>query len=102
MKYLVAYSADRGGSEACALGMMLSQRKKAKMVVCLILPNTWGYPSMARVDAEYAALLDKHAQKAMDKAKAIVGDKVPAQFVTRSYTSAQEGLLVTADDLGAD
>jgi nucleotide-binding universal stress UspA family protein len=102
MKYLVAYSADRGGSEALALGTLLSQRNKAKMVVCLILPNTWGYPSMARVDAEYAAFLDKHAQKAMDKAKAIVGNKLPAQFITRSYTSAQEGLLATADDLGAD
>jgi nucleotide-binding universal stress UspA family protein len=102
MKYLVAYSADRGGSEALALGMMLSQRNKAKMVVCLILPNSWGYPSMARVDAEYAAFLDKHAQKAMDKAKAIVGNRLSAQFITRSYTSAQEGLLATADDLGAD
>jgi nucleotide-binding universal stress UspA family protein len=102
MKYLVAYSADRGGAEALALGMMLSRRSKARMVVCLILPNSWGYPSMARVDAEYAAFLEKHAQKAMDKAKAIVGSKVPAQFITRSYTSAQEGLLATADDLGAD
>jgi len=102
MKYLVAYSADRGGSEALALGTLLSQRNKAKMVVCLILPNTWGYPSMARVDAEYAAFLDKHAQKAMHKARAIVGDKLQAQFITRSYGSAQEGLLATADDLGAD
>jgi nucleotide-binding universal stress UspA family protein len=102
MKYLVAYSADRGGSEALALGMMLSQHNRAKMVVCLILPSSWGYPSMARVDAEYAAFLEKHAQKAMDKAKAIVGDKLSAQFITRSYTSAQEGLLATADDLGAD
>ena len=102
MKYLVAYSADRGGEEALALGTMLSQRNKAKMVVCLIQPSAWGYPSMARVDAEYAAFLDKHAQKAMDKAKSIVGNAVPAQFITRSYTSAQEGLLATADDLGAD
>jgi nucleotide-binding universal stress UspA family protein len=102
MKYLVAYSADRGGEEALALGTMLSQRNKAKMVVCLIQPSAWGYPSMARVDAEYAAFLDKHAEKAMDKAKALVGNKLPAQFITRSYTSAQEGLLATAEDLGAD
>ena len=102
MKYLVAYSADRGGAEALALGIMLSRRNKAKMVVCLILPKTWDFPSMARVDAEYAAFLDKHAQKAIEKAKAIVGDTVPAQFISRSYTSAQEGLLATAQDLGAD
>ncbi|MGE0241307.1 MAG: universal stress protein [Parvibaculaceae bacterium] len=102
MKYLVAYSADRGGQEALSLGMMLSRRDKAKLVVCLILPKTWGYPSMARVDAEYAAFLDKHAQKAMDKARTVVGDTVQAQFITRSHTSAEEGLVATADDLGAD
>jgi nucleotide-binding universal stress UspA family protein len=102
MKYLVAYSADRGGAEALALGMMLSRRNKAKMTICLILPKTMGYPSVARVDAEYAAFLDRHAQKALDKARAIVGDAVPAQFISRSYTSAEEGLLVTADDLGCD
>lgn len=102
MKYLVAYSADRGGQEALSLGMMLSRRDKAKLVVCLILPKTWGYPSMARVDAEYAAFLDKHAQKTMDKVKAYVGDQLPAQFITRSHNSAEEGLIATAEELGAD
>lgn len=102
MKYLVAYSADRGGQEALGLGMMLSRRDKAKLVVCLILPKTWGYPSMARVDAEYAAFLEKHAQKTMDQAKAIVGGKLKAQFITRSHASAEEGLIATAEDLGAD
>ena len=102
MKYLVAYSADRGGQDALALGMMLSRRDKAKMVVCLVLPKTWGYPSMARVDAEYAAFLEKHADKAMSKAKSLVGAKMNAQFITRSAASAEEGLLSTADDLGAD
>ncbi len=102
MKYLVAYSADRGGQEALALGTMLSRRTKAKLVVCLILPKTWGYPSMARVDAEYAAFLDKHAQKTMDKAKSLVDPKLNAQFITRSHSSAEEGLIATAEDLGAD
>lgn len=102
MKYLVAYSADRGGQEALGLGMMLSRRNQAKMVVCLILPQTWGYPSMARVDAEYAAFLDRHAGKAMDKAKAAVGAQPQVQFITRSHASAEEGLLATAEDLGAD
>lgn len=102
MKYLVAYSADRGGQEALALGMMLSRRDKAKMVVCLILPKTWGYPSMARVDAEYAAFLERHADKAMSKAKALAGGKLNAQFITRSAASAEQGLISTADDLGAD
>lgn len=102
MKYLVAYSADRGGQEALALGMMLSRRDKAKLVVCLILPKTWGYPSMARVDAEYSAFLDKHAQKTMDKARAHVGNQLLAQFITRSHNSAEEGLIATAEELGAD
>jgi nucleotide-binding universal stress UspA family protein len=102
MKYLVAYSADRGGQEALSLGMMLSKRDKAKLVVCLILPKTWGYPSMANVDAEYAAFLDKHAQKTLDKAKAYVGDQLPVQFITRNNNSAEQGLIATAEELGAD
>lgn len=102
MKYLIGYSTDRGGQEALSLGMMLSRRDRAKLVVCLILPKTWGYPSMARVDAEYAAFLDKHAQKSMAKARAYVGDQLPAQFITRAHNSAEEGLIATADELGAD
>jgi len=102
MKYLVGYSADRGGQEALSLGMMLSRRDKAKLVICLILPRTWGYPSMARVDAEYAAFLDKYAQKTLDKARAAVGSQLSAQFISRSHNSAEEGLIATAGELGAD
>jgi len=102
MKYLVGYSADQGGREALALGILLARNSGGSLVVCTILPETWGHPSMARVDAEYANFLDQHAKKTLDKARALVGKRVPAEFVSRAAPSAREGLFSTAEDVAAD
>ena len=102
MKYLVGYSADQGGREALALGILLARGSGGSLVVCTIVPETWGHPSMARVDAEYAGFLDQHAKKTLDKARAQVGKRVPAEFVSRAAPSAREGLFATAQDVGAD
>ena len=102
MRYLVGYSADQGGREALALGIVLAKSSGGSLVVCTILPETWGHPSMARVDAEYAGFLEQHAKKTLDKARVQVGKRVPAEFVSRSAPSAREGLYATAEDVGAD
>jgi nucleotide-binding universal stress UspA family protein len=102
MRYLVGYSADQGGHEALALGILLARSNGGDLVVCTVLPETWGHPSMARVDAEYANFLEQHAKKALDKARAQVGKRVPAEFVSRSAPSAREGLFATAEDVSAD
>jgi nucleotide-binding universal stress UspA family protein len=102
MKYLVGYTADQGGREALALGVLLARSSGGGIVVATMLPETWGHPSMARVDAEYASFLDQHARKSLDKARAIVGKQVPADFISRSAPSAREGLFATATDISAD
>jgi len=102
MRYLVGYSADQGGREALALGILLARSSGGSLVVSTILPETWGHPSMARVDAEYANFLDQHAKKTLDKARAQVGKRVPAEFVSRAAPSAREGLFATAEDVSAD
>ena len=102
MRYLVGYSADQGGREALALGIVLARSCGGSLVVCTVLPETWGHPSMARVDAEYANFLDEHAKKAQEKAKAQVAKLAPAEFVARSAPSAREGLFSTAEDVNAD
>jgi nucleotide-binding universal stress UspA family protein len=102
MRYLVGYSADHGGREALALGILLARSNGGSLVVCTVLPETWGHPSMARVDAEYAGFLEQHAKKTLDKARAQVGKRVPAEFVSRAAPSAREGLFSTAEDVGAD
>jgi len=102
MKYLVGYTADQGGREALALGLMLARSTNGSLVVCTILPETWGHPSMARVDAEYADFLEQYGHKTLDKARTFVGDRVPAEFVARAAPSARDGLCATATDAGAD
>jgi nucleotide-binding universal stress UspA family protein len=97
MKLLVGYSADSGGTEALALGMQLARAGNGSLVVCTIVPETWGHPSMARVDAEYARFLDQHAQKALDKARAQVGGKVPAIYLCKAASAVREGLLEIAE-----
>lgn len=102
MKYLVGYSSDQGGSEALALGGLLARSSGGSIVVCTVVPETWGHPSMARVDLEYANFLDQHAKKVLSKARELVDKNVPAEFVARTASSGREGLLQVAADIGAD
>jgi hypothetical protein len=62
LNYLVGLTVDRGGRDALALGRMLARTGDVTLIVCIVLPEVWGHPSLARVDAEYAAFLTEHAQ----------------------------------------
>jgi nucleotide-binding universal stress UspA family protein len=102
MKCLVGYSPDRGGREALDLGIVLASSSGGSLVVVTIVPETWGHPSMARVDAEYAAFLEQYADKSLEKARARVAQRAPAEFVSRAAPSAREGLFAAAEEAGAD
>jgi len=102
MKYLVGFSPDQGGREALALATVLARSTGGSIVVCTVIPETWGHPSPARVDAEYAGFLNQNARKALARAKAALPTDIEAEFVSRSAGSAREGLLHTAQDLGVD
>jgi nucleotide-binding universal stress UspA family protein len=102
VKFLIGYSADSGGTEALALGLQLARAAGGSLIVCTIVPETWGHPSMARVDAEYARFLDRHAQKALGKARAQVGARVPAAYLCRAAPAVREGLLEIAEREAAD
>jgi len=102
VKFLVGYSADAGGSEALALGVQLARAGGGSLTVCTIVPETWGHPSMARVDAEYARFLDQHAQKALEKARAQVGERAPATYLCRAAPAVRDGLLAVAEQEAVD
>jgi nucleotide-binding universal stress UspA family protein len=102
MMWLVGYSADQGGREALALGILLARAGGGGLVVCTILPETWGHPSMARVDAEYAGFLKQHAKKTLDKARAQVGKLAAAEYISRAAPSVRQGLFDAAEDMGVD
>ena len=101
MKYLVGLSSDRGGQDALALGRMLARTGDVTLTVCMVLPERWGYPSMARVDAEYAEFLKQYAEKAISEARATLGESVQAEYVTRPAHSATDGLIDTAREIDA-
>jgi nucleotide-binding universal stress UspA family protein len=101
MNYLVGLTADRGGRDALALGRMLARSGEVTLVVCIVLPEVWGHPSLARVDAEYASFLTRHAEDTIAEAREFIGDEVKAEYVSTSARTATEGLITTAREKDA-
>ena len=99
MRYLVALTA-LGGQDALSLGRVLARTGGVDLTVCVVIPEGWGYPSPARVDAEYAAFLQQYADKAIAEARASLDDE-RADFVVTSASSASEGLINAAEEAGA-
>jgi len=93
VKYVVAYSSDSGGRAALALGRIFAASGGVTLVVTMITPETWGYPSIARVDAEYAEFLASHAAQSLEEARQALGDGVEAEFLARAARSPTEGIL---------
>ena len=81
---------------------MLARSGDVTLTVCIVLPEVWGHPSLARVDAEYAAFLDRHAEDTIAEAREFVGDAARAEYVSASARTATEGLITTAADTNAD
>ena len=101
MNYLVGLTADRGGRDALALGRMLARTGDVTLTVCIVLPEVWGHPSLARVDAEYAAFLKQYAEDTIAEAREFVGDAVQAEYVSTSARTATEGLITSAREKDA-
>jgi nucleotide-binding universal stress UspA family protein len=102
MNYLVGLTADRGGRDALALGRMLTRTGDVTLTVCIVLPEVWGHPSLARVDAEYASFLASYAEDTIAEAREFVGGAVRAEYVSISARTATEGLVTTATQTEAD
>ena len=100
MNYLVALTA-LGGRDALSLGRLLARTGGVTLTVCVVVPQTWDYPSLARVDAEYAAFLHKYAEDAIVEAREFLSDTVRAEYTSTSASSASEGLMATATETDA-
>lgn len=101
-RYLVGYSADKGGCEALRLGATLARSAGGSVIAAVILPNTWDHPSPAMVDVEYAQFLERHADKTLATAQAEMPTDVPAEFLSRHANTASIGLMSLAAETGAD
>ena len=100
MNYLVALTA-LGGRDALSLGRMLARTSDVTLTVCVVIPQTWDHPSLARVDAEYAAFLNRYAEEAIAEAREFLGNTVRAEYTSTSASKASEGLIATATEAGA-
>ena len=100
MNYLVGLTA-LGGRDALALGRMLARSGDVTLTVCVVVPEAWGHPSPARVDAEYSAFLNQYAEEAIAEAREVLGDTVRAEYTSTSASSATEGLIATATETDA-
>ena len=100
MNYLVALTA-MGGRDALGLGRMLARSGDVTLTVCVVVPQAWDHPSPARVDAEYAAFLDRYAEEAIAGAREFLGDTERVEYTSTSARSATEGLIATATERGA-
>jgi nucleotide-binding universal stress UspA family protein len=100
MNYLVALTA-LGGRDALTLSRLLARTGDVTLTVCVVIPQTWDHPSLARVDAEYATFLNQYAEEAIAEAREFLGDDVRAEYTLTSASSATEGLITTATEAGA-
>lgn len=101
MRYVVGYAPDSGGRAALCLARLFATSDAIQFTVCMVTPSTWGYPSPARVDAEYAGFLKEIATKELEAAKQLLGEDANADYVVRPARSSAEGLLELIADLDA-
>ena len=101
MTIVAGYAPDERGREAVHLAAMLARAAGEELVITSVVPAPWA-PGMARIDAEYRDELDRHADRALERAKKAVPDDLLASFVRHSARSAPAGLLEQAEQHGAD
>ena len=101
MTIVAGYAPDERGREAIHLAAMLARSAGDDLVITSVVPAPWA-PGMARIDAEYRDELDRHADRALERARNAVPDDLPARYVRHSARSAPAGLLEQAEQHGAD
>ncbi|TDR30825.1 universal stress protein [Hydromonas duriensis] len=99
---LVGYTPDYAGQEALALARMMTATSGSNLVVCTVVPEVWGHPSLAPVDKEYGDFLAQHAQATLDKARAQLADVANVRYIKFGASSATVGLTQAAKQEGAD
>lgn len=99
---LVGYTPDYAGQEALSLARMMTASSGSNLVVCTVVPEIWGHPSLAPVDKEYGDFLAQHAQDTLDKARAQLGDLPNVRYIKFGARSATQGLTQAAKEENAD
>ncbi len=104
MRIVVGVSPDESGSDAVALGAVLSRLLGGALTVAYVHPPTVDYPSVGNVDAEWAEFLRERGDATLAGAAAqLAGDWgiVDVERMTVANASVSRGLRETARDLDA-
>ncbi len=99
---LVGFTPDQAGEEALTLGRSLTMGTHLTLIVCTVIPEAWGHPSLASVDQEYSNFLTEYAQEALTKARALLKDVDGVRYIKYIARSATIGLTEAAKQENAD
>lgn len=103
---LVGWIPDNSGRDALALAARFAASGDVTVQACTVLPQSWPFPSMAKVDAEYQRWLAEHGVAAAREATQRITElglatKDPTAFYL-SNTAESAGLNEAAKQYDAD
>ena len=106
MTIVVGYLPAKGGRASLDLAAVLARSGRAEPVaVVTVVPQHWTTPSMAKVDAEFAAWSHQQGEDALDQARKYLVDKWPdtaATFHQGQGRSVPSALTAACEELSAD
>ena len=104
MPIVVGVSADDAGSDALALGAVMSRLMGEGVVLAHVQPPTIEYPSIGKVDAEWADYLRQQAQATLTQARETLAsrdDVTVVDSVTVANSAVSRGLNEVAREVDA-
>lgn len=104
MSVLVAYAPQRSGQSALALGQGFARALGTDLIVLTVVVRSWP-DSPAYQDGDFRAWIARTGQRALDQARADVGERAPdlgVQLVQVEGRSAAGAMLEATATLGPD
>ena len=93
---LIGLAPGDRGKAASHLAAMIARSTDSPLVVAAITPEPWP-PSPFLGDEEYLALQKTGAREALDRARAIIGTDLPAEFLVETAGSVTDGLVAVSE-----
>ncbi len=104
MTVVVGYVVGKSGPAPLNLAVEVAAALGTSLVVATVVPQPWSTPSMARVDAEYAAWANTLAAESRAEAAAHLADTTGLDISYRQVSAGTsgDGLVELTEELGAD
>ena len=104
MTVVVGYVVGKSGPAPLNLAVEVAAALGTSLVVATVVPQPWSTPSMARVDAEYAAWANTLAADSRAEAAEHLADTTGVDISYRQVSAGTsgDGLVALAEELGAD